>query len=140
MQILISGAAYRLTDICAVAYVRRVVLGPSREEPAHQPADRLEKAADLLRALAAPVRLAVVSELGDGQRCVHELQDRLSARGRGISQPLLSQHLKVLRDAGLVIATRRGQERAYALVDAHVAHIVTAAVNHAHEQPEEDSP
>ena len=115
-------------------------LGAAKEELAVRSPDRLDKAADLLKALAAPVRLAVVSELAAGHRCVHELQDRLSARGRVVSQPLLSQHLKVLRDAGLVIATRRGQERTYALADAHVAHIVTDAVNHAHEQQQEDPP
>ena len=111
-------------------------LGAAKEEVAARSPDRLDKAADLLKALSAPVRLAVVSELAAGHRCVHELQDRLSARGRIVSQPLLSQHLKVLRDAGLVIATRRGQERTYALADAHVAHIATDAVHHAHEHAE----
>ena len=129
-----------MTHICAGAYVSGVGLGAAKENTAVRSPDRLEKAADLLKALAAPVRLAVVSELAAGHRCVHELQDRLSARGRVVSQPLLSQHLKVLRDAGLVIATRRGQERTYALADAHVAHIVTDAVNHAHEQQQEDPP
>ena len=104
------------------------------------PADRLGRAADLLKALAAPVRLAVLSQLADGQRCVHELQDQLAARGREVSQPLLSQHLKVLRDAGLVVATRRGQERTYALSDAHVGRIVTEAIEHARELPDQESP
>lgn len=86
----------------------------------------LEVAADLLRALASPHRLAIVRELGAGARCVHELVDAL-----GVSQPLVSQHLRVLRAGHLVRAERRGREIAYSLADAHVAHIVHDAVVHA---------
>jgi DNA-binding transcriptional ArsR family regulator len=92
--------------------------------------DELRGAVDLLKALASPIRLAAIVELGRGPRCVHELSDSLEASGRSVSQPLLSQHLKVLRDAGLVTATRRGAEIAYQLVDAHVGHIVNDAIRH----------
>ena len=86
----------------------------------------LEDAAELLRALASPHRLAIVRELDAGARCVHELVDAL-----GVSQPLVSQHLRVLRAGHLVRAERRGREIAYSLADAHVAHIVHDAVVHA---------
>jgi DNA-binding transcriptional ArsR family regulator len=82
----------------------------------------------LLRALAAPVRLAVITELADGPRRVHELVDAV-----GVSQSLVSQHLRVLRAAGLVASTRRGREIAYRLTDDHVAHIVRDAIAHAQE-------
>lgn len=87
-----------------------------------------EAAGELLRALAAPLRIAIVTELGGGERCVHELVDAL-----GVSQPLVSQHLRVLRAAGVVRGQRRGREIAYALADAHVAHIVADAVSHSTE-------
>lgn len=87
-----------------------------------------EAAGELLRALSSPVRIALVLELGRGQRCVHELVDAL-----GVSQPLVSQHLRVLRAAGVVRGERRGREIAYALADEHVAHIVTDAVSHSRE-------
>jgi ArsR family transcriptional regulator, zinc-responsive transcriptional repressor len=87
-----------------------------------------EAAGELLRALAAPVRIAIVTELASGQRCVHELVDAL-----GVAQPLVSQHLRVLRGAGVVRGARRGREIAYSLVDEHVAHIVTDAISHAAE-------
>ena len=87
-----------------------------------------EGAGELLRALAAPIRLAIVTELGAGERCVHELVDKL-----GAPQPLVSQHLRVLRGAGVVRGSRRGREIAYTLVDEHVAHIVADAVSHARE-------
>jgi DNA-binding transcriptional ArsR family regulator len=87
-----------------------------------------EAAGELLRALASPVRVAIVTELAGGQRCVHELVDSL-----GVAQPLVSQHLRVLRGAGVVHGARRGREIAYSLVDEHVAHIVADAVSHARE-------
>ena len=96
--------------------------------------DRLAAAVDLLKALASGVRLAAVVELGEGPRCVHELQTLLEASGRTVSQPLLSQHLKVLREAGLVTATRRGTEITYQLADAHVGHIVNDAIRHSQEE------
>lgn len=68
----------------------------------------LEEAAELLRALASPYRLAIVRELDGRARCVHELVDAL-----GVSQPLVSQHLRVLRVSQLVHAERRGREIAY---------------------------
>jgi ArsR family transcriptional regulator, arsenate/arsenite/antimonite-responsive transcriptional repressor len=57
-----------------------------------------------LAALADPVRLAIVGVLADGERCVCELLDRVEVAGN-----LLSYHLRVLRDAGLVQATKRGR-------------------------------
>jgi ArsR family transcriptional regulator len=96
-------------------------------------ADVLSGAVDLLKALASPVRLAAIVELSEGPRCVHELQTALRTSGREVSQPLLSQHLKVLRDAGLVTTTRRGTEVTYQLADAHVGHIVDDAIRHSRE-------
>jgi len=89
-----------------------------------------EAAGDLLRALAAPARLAIVVELAVAPCHVHELVERL-----GMSQPLVSQHLRVLRGARLVGVERRGREAVYSLTDHHVAHIVADAVNHVKEIP-----
>jgi ArsR family transcriptional regulator, zinc-responsive transcriptional repressor len=87
-----------------------------------------EAAGELLRALAAPIRVAIVTELAAGERCVHELVELI-----GAPQPLVSQHLRVLRGAGVVRGSRRGREIAYSLVDEHIAHIVADAVSHAGE-------
>jgi DNA-binding transcriptional ArsR family regulator len=88
-----------------------------------------EAAGELLKALSAPARLAIVTELADQPRFVHELVERL-----GMSQPLVSQHLRVLRGARLVGVERQGREAAYSLVDHHVAHIVADAVQHSKEE------
>ncbi|MCV7194747.1 ArsR/SmtB family transcription factor [Mycolicibacterium brumae] len=88
----------------------------------------LEAAGNLLRALAAPLRIAIVLQLQDTPRRVHELVDAV-----GVPQPLVSQHLRVLRAAGVVAAQRSGREMVYRLVDHHLAHIVADAVAHAGE-------
>lgn len=88
----------------------------------------LAAAGDLLRALAAPVRIAIVLQLLESSRCVHDLVDAL-----GVTQPLISQHLRVLKSAGVVQGERQGREVVYSLVDDHLAHIVVDAVAHAEE-------
>lgn len=52
----------------------------------------------------------------------------------GVTQPLVSQHLRVLRADHLVVGRRRGREVAYSLGDDHIAHIVGDAVVHAGER------
>jgi DNA-binding transcriptional ArsR family regulator len=90
--------------------------------------DALNGAVEFLKALASTVRLAVIAELSVGPCCVHELQATLRSDARAISQPLLSQHLKVLRDAGLVTTTRRGAEITYQLADQQVGRLVHDAI------------
>ena len=84
-----------------------------------------EAAGELLKVLSAPVRLAIVTELAVQPLVVHELVDRLD-----MSQPLVSQHLRVLRGARLVTVERHGREAIYSLADSHVAHIVNDAIHH----------
>jgi ArsR family transcriptional regulator, zinc-responsive transcriptional repressor len=91
--------------------------------------EALVAAGDLLRALAAPVRIAIVLQLRSSPRCVHELVDALA-----VTQPLISQHLRVLKAAGVVRGDRRGREVVYRLVDDHLAHIVVDAVTHVEEE------
>jgi ArsR family transcriptional regulator, zinc-responsive transcriptional repressor len=98
------------------------------EYPAPPPREILDAAGELLRALAAPVRIAIVLQLRESQRCVHELVDAL-----GVPQPLVSQHLKILKAAGVVAGARSGREVLYRLADHHLAHIVVDAVAHAGE-------
>lgn len=100
----------------------------SASSPETPPQRVLDTAGDLLRALAAPVRIAIVLQLLESQRCVHELVDAL-----GVPQPLVSQHLRILKSAGVVAGERSGREVFYRLVDHHLAQIVIAAVSHADE-------
>ena len=61
-------------------------------------------AATRFAALADPLRLAIVRALADGELCVCDVQERVPIAGN-----LLSYHLRVLREAGLVTSTRRGR-------------------------------
>ena len=59
-------------------------------------------------ALADPTRRAIFERLADGPRSVGEL-----ANGLPVSRPAVSQHLKVLKDAGIVIDRREGNRSIY---------------------------
>jgi DNA-binding transcriptional ArsR family regulator len=63
---------------------------------------------DVFRALADPTRRAVLELLRRSERTVTELAEPFD-----ISQPAVSQHLRVLRDAGLVEVEQSGRERRY---------------------------
>jgi DNA-binding transcriptional ArsR family regulator len=66
--------------------------------------------ADGWTALADPTRRAIVERLADRPRAVGELAGTLP-----VSRPAVSQHLKVLKDAGLVIDRPAGNRRIYQL-------------------------
>ena len=122
----------RLTQDATTVPVRgEHVHSPERLAPSPAPPRSprtLSAAGELLRALAAPVRIAIVLQLQVAERCVHELVDVL-----GVAQPLISQHLRVLKAAGVVHGERHGREVVYRLVDEHLAHIVVDAVIHVEE-------
>jgi DNA-binding transcriptional ArsR family regulator len=67
--------------------------------------DEIEKLADIFKALSDPTRLRLIKSLtrNEGALCVNALSHML-----GITQSAVSQHLRVLRQAGLVRGERRG--------------------------------
>lgn len=71
--------------------------------------------ARLCKALADPKRLLIINALRDGQKSVGELTDELE-----LSQSNVSQHLSVLRERGVVAATRDGNNVFYSLRDPRV--------------------
>ena len=84
-----------------------------------------EAASGLFRALASPLRVGIIELLAVEARSVGELVHDLD-----VAQPLVSQHLRVLREQCLVTGERHGREMRYRLMDDHVAHIVADAVSH----------
>lgn len=74
------------------------------------------KPGDAFEALGDPNRRAIVELLGSGGRSVQQLADALP-----ISRPAVSRHLRLLKDAGLVIEEPRGTRRIYRLHDEGVA-------------------
>lgn len=87
--------------------------------------DVFVEGASLLKAIAHPLRLSMLRALIDAPCCVHELVD-----ATGATQPLVSQHLRVLRSADLVTSDRRGREVVYSLADDHIHHIVIDTIDH----------
>jgi ArsR family transcriptional regulator len=68
--------------------------------------EQAERVAPLLKALADPVRLRLLSMVAahtDGEACVCDLQE-----GFDLSQPTISHHLKVLHQIGLLERSKRG--------------------------------
>ena len=65
---------------------------------------------DVFVALADPTRRAVLESLKTGQRTVAEI-----ASEQPVSRPAVSQHLKVLAEAGLVVSRAEGTKRYYTL-------------------------
>ena len=79
----------------------------------------------LFKALAHPMRASIIHRLTESPASVTELIELL-----GVSQPLVSHHLRVLREAHLVEAVRDGRRNSYSLIDDHVASIFLDALGH----------
>jgi DNA-binding transcriptional ArsR family regulator len=65
---------------------------------------------DVFRAVSDPTRRALLDKLRAAEHCVTSL-----AGPFGMSQPAISQHLRILRDAGLVRVRQAGRQRFYCL-------------------------
>lgn len=85
--------------------------------------DAAARLAPLMKALADPVRLrllSIVAASQDGEACVCDLNDAFD-----LSQPTISHHLKVLHEAGLLDRTKRGVWVYYAVRRDVLADIAT---------------
>jgi ArsR family transcriptional regulator len=88
------------------------------------PAEITRGLADRFKALGDPTRLAIINQLaGADEVCVcHLVPDA------GLSQPTISHHLRLLRDAGLVTSERRGTWAYYRLVPEAIGELAAALV------------
>ena len=94
-----SNSVLELTPVQTVA-----CCAPLQREP--MSLERAERIAPLLKALAEPVRLRLMSMVASfegGEACVCDL-----SAGFDLSQPTISHHLKVLHEVGLLDRTKRG--------------------------------
>jgi ArsR family transcriptional regulator, arsenate/arsenite/antimonite-responsive transcriptional repressor len=93
----------------SIAVLPALCCGP--ETPPLSEPERDELAARF-KALADPTRVAIVNQLSAAEEvCVCNLTETFD-----LSQPTISHHLKILRDAGLVESSRRGTWAYYRLV------------------------
>ncbi len=81
---------------------------------------QLEAAANMLRAIAHPMRIAILSFLeNDEKLTVTEIHERL-----GIEQSTTSHHLGILKDKGVLVSERKGKNTYYSLKHSSLSHIV----------------
>ena len=73
----------------------------------------------VFHALSDSIRLEILEFLRDGEKCVCEIVPHLN-----LIQPLVSRHLKILKDAGIVRCRRDGTKRMYSIVDPRIYKIV----------------
>ncbi len=66
-------------------------------------------------ALSDPIRLEIITYLRNGEKCVCEIVPHLN-----LIQPLVSRHLKILKDAGIVRCRKDGTKRMYSIVDTRI--------------------
>ncbi|HLI58222.1 MAG TPA: metalloregulator ArsR/SmtB family transcription factor [Solirubrobacteraceae bacterium] len=71
---------------------------------------RAATTADAFNAVAEPRRRLILDELAAGERSVSELVERLE-----LAQPLVSKHLRVLREVGAVAVREDGRQRLYSV-------------------------
>jgi ArsR family transcriptional regulator len=100
----------------SIAILPAICCGPEAEPLAVHERDQL---AAKFKALADPTRVAIVNCLSAADEvCVCNLTDTFH-----LSQPTISHHLKILREAGLVTASRRGTWAYYRLVPEAIAEL-----------------
>lgn len=80
---------------------------------------RLERAADILKSVAHPLRLRIVELLEGGARSVGELRSLL-----GVTQSLTSQHLAQMRMRGVLAARKEGNVVYYTIANPDVVKVI----------------
>ena len=87
--------------------------------------DTYQRLAETFGALADPTRARIVHLLLGQERCTTDLAPTV-----GVSEPAVSQHLRLLRRLGLVASRREGRYVYYRLDDDHVAQLVRTSLEH----------
>ena len=82
--------------------------------------EQLEAAANMLKAIAHPMRLAILNHLDEGKKLtVTEIHNRLS-----IEQSTTSHHLGILKDKGVLASQRKGKNTFYYLKHDNLSRII----------------
>jgi len=85
--------------------------------PRTDPQPRLK--ARVFYALSDPVRIEILEFIRDGEKCVCEIVPHLN-----LIQPVVSRHLKILKDSGLVVDRKEGNKRLYSVTFPEVYKII----------------
>ncbi|MGY2894823.1 ArsR/SmtB family transcription factor [Deinococcus sp. UYEF24] len=113
-------------DVCEVTCVHPEAVQKARRA---MPDDRcVDDASALLKAVADPTRLRLLSALNTGELCVCDL-----AAVVGISESAVSHQLRLLRAHRLVTFRKEGRIAYYRLLDHHVTVLIGSALEHVRE-------
>ncbi len=113
-------------DVCEVTCVHPEAVQKAKLT---MPDERfVEEASALLKAVADPTRLRLLSALNTGELCVCDL-----AAVVGISESAVSHQLRLLRAHRLVTFRKEGRIAFYRLLDHHVTVLIGSALEHARE-------
>ena len=82
------------------------------------------RVADIFKVLGAPFRIELLLCIGNGEACVCHLEAHLDKR-----QAYISQHLMVLRDAGILKTRRDGKYIFYRIADLKILELIESAGN-----------
>ncbi len=87
--------------------------------------DQTQQLADTFGLLSDPTRLSIVISCMDHERSAGEIAERL-----GLSAPLTSHHLRLLRTSRILKSERRGRQVFYAMDDACVLSVLRIMIDH----------
>lgn len=80
----------------------------------------MEKQAKIFKALAHPLRLNIIKKLAKGELCVCKLNEDVD-----FSQSNLSQHLRILKEAGILHSRKEGMWMYYSIANSKVLEIIS---------------
>jgi DNA-binding transcriptional ArsR family regulator len=87
--------------------------------------EQIEQAANMLKAIAHPVRISIINYLEDGRKLtVTEIMELLA-----IEQSTTSHHLGILKDKGVLVSKREGKNTYYCLRNINLSNIVQCISN-----------
>ena len=75
--------------------------------------------AKIFNALSDPIRLEIIDFLRDGEKCVCEITPHLK-----LPQPVVSRHLKILKNAGLVKRRKKGTWHIYSITNPEICDVI----------------
>lgn len=88
------------------------------------------QAAEVLKAVAHPVRLQIIEALEAGRRSVNEIAERV-----GEKQAITSQQLTIMKDKGILSSHREGARVFYRIENENVIRVLGCVYNHCRKRP-----
>jgi ArsR family transcriptional regulator, lead/cadmium/zinc/bismuth-responsive transcriptional repressor len=95
--------------------------------------DQVVELAEMFRLMGDPSRLKIIAACLQAPTCVSDI-----AAKYGLSQTLVSHHLRLLRAARVLRAERRGKQIFYEAADDHVKRVINDMADHVCERPPSD--